>query len=82
MHLEGSCEIGLSAPHMETLPLLVGELVQFAGDPKLQKEWMLAKKTCKQKLAAYIGEKTGYTVDPNSMFDVQVCTPLKHSEVL
>jgi starch phosphorylase len=38
------------------------------------KEWRLAKKARKEKMAKFIMERTGYVVNPNSMFDVQVCT--------
>lgn len=39
------------------------------------KEWRLAKKARKEKLAKFIKERSGYVVNPDSMFDVQVRVP-------
>jgi len=47
-------------------------LRNFADNKDLQKEWTEAKMARKQKLAAYILAKTGYTINPNALFDIQV----------
>jgi hypothetical protein len=47
-------------------------IVQFADNKELHKEWIAAKTARKEKLAAYIKDKTGYTVSPSSLFDIQV----------
>ena len=51
---------------------LLSELEPLAKDTSFQKKWMDVKLQNKQNLANYIKEKTGITVDPHSMFDVQV----------
>lgn len=48
------------------------ELEEFAGDPEFQADWRRMQHDVKVRLAKYIREKTGITVDPASMFDVQV----------
>ncbi len=48
------------------------KLVDVAGDPKAQKEFMDIKYQNKVRLAKYIREHNGIEVDPNSIFDVQV----------
>ncbi|KAH7425846.1 hypothetical protein KP509_11G073600 [Ceratopteris richardii] len=48
------------------------KLRQFAENDELQKEWREAKRIRKLKLAAYIKEKTGYTINPDALFDIQV----------
>ncbi|XP_030503599.2 alpha-glucan phosphorylase, H isozyme [Cannabis sativa] len=53
------------------LDLLVG-LRKFADDEKLQAEWASAKMANKQRLAQYIERVTGVSIDPNTMFDIQV----------
>ncbi|KAL8236720.1 hypothetical protein R6Q59_017801 [Mikania micrantha] len=53
------------------LDLLVG-LREFADNPELQAEWDSAKMANKQRLVQYIGRVTGETIDPNSLFDIQV----------
>lgn len=45
---------------------------QHADNPELQREWAAAKMENKVKLAAWIKEKSGYTVSPNVLFDIQV----------
>jgi len=45
-------------------------LTKFAGNHDLHQEWVIAKKTRKQKLATYIKKKIGYTICLGSMFDV------------
>jgi starch phosphorylase len=53
------------------LPQIAG-IKELADDPKAQKEFMEIKQKNKERLAAYILEHNGVTVDPNSIFDVQV----------
>ncbi|WCJ22140.1 Glycogen phosphorylase [Euphorbia peplus] len=48
------------------------KLRQFADNEDLQSEWREAKMRNKIKVAALIKEKTGYTVNPEAMFDVQI----------
>ena len=47
-------------------------LLQFADNEDLQLEWREAKRRNKIKVASFLKEKTGYVVNPNAMFDVQV----------
>ncbi|XP_050237902.1 alpha-1,4 glucan phosphorylase L-2 isozyme, chloroplastic/amyloplastic-like [Mercurialis annua] len=47
-------------------------LTKFADNEGLQTEWREAKRTNKKKVAAFLKEKTGYTVNPDAMFDVQI----------
>lgn len=51
----------------------------FAVDPAFLKEWAAVKRVAKVKAAAYLFDKTGITVSPDSMFDVQVCAQ-RHSK--
>jgi glycogen phosphorylase len=44
----------------------------FAGDPGFQREWQAIKSDNKQALAGFIKVRTGITVDPQSLFDIQV----------
>ncbi|GAB2234987.1 hypothetical protein Droror1_Dr00004263 [Drosera rotundifolia] len=53
------------------LDLLVG-LRKFANDEEFQAEWASAKMANKQRLAKYILQVTGVTIDPNTLFDIQV----------
>ncbi|KAI9196689.1 hypothetical protein LWI28_026115 [Acer negundo] len=53
------------------LDLLVG-LRQFADNADLQEEWASAKMASKQRLAQYVLRVTGVSIDPNSLFDIQV----------
>ncbi|CAL1368187.1 unnamed protein product [Linum trigynum] len=48
------------------------ELRKFADNEDLQREWRESKRRNKVKVAAFLKEKTGYTVSPDAMFDVQV----------
>jgi starch phosphorylase len=48
------------------------KLEQFADDPKFQTQWRQVKQNCKHELTKQIKERTGITVDPTSMFDIQV----------
>ncbi|KAE8719413.1 Alpha-1,4 glucan phosphorylase L isozyme [Hibiscus syriacus] len=45
---------------------------QFADNKDLQSEWREAKRRNKVKVASFLREKTGYSVNPDSMFDVQI----------
>ncbi|KAG0467025.1 hypothetical protein HPP92_018605 [Vanilla planifolia] len=51
---------------------LLGELKKYADDEDLHVEWRSAKMSNKIKVASLIKEKTGYVVNPDAMFDVQV----------
>lgn len=51
---------------------LLSRLEPLAEDPAFQEKWMLVKLQNKQNLADYIKRRTGITVDPASMFDIQV----------
>lgn len=53
------------------LDLLVG-LREFADNKDFQAEWAAAKMANKQRLAQYIERVTGVSIDPNSLFDIQV----------
>ncbi|XP_054819460.1 alpha-glucan phosphorylase, H isozyme [Prosopis cineraria] len=53
------------------LDLLAG-LRQFADNEELQAEWLSAKRANKQRLAQYILRVTGVSIDPDSLFDIQV----------
>ena len=44
----------------------------FADDDAFQHQWRLVKRQNKINLAAFIEEHTGITVDPDSLFDIQV----------
>ncbi len=48
------------------------KLERSARSRSFQKEWRMIKRDNKLKLAGIIRERTGVTVDPDSMFDVQV----------
>ena len=48
------------------------KLESMIDDPELAREWRAIKHYNKQRLAAYIHERLGITVDPDSMFDVLV----------
>ncbi|XWS53043.1 hypothetical protein CRYUN_Cryun11dG0124100 [Craigia yunnanensis] len=53
------------------LDLLSG-LQKFADKAAFQNEWASAKMANKQRLAQYILRVTGVSIDPNSLFDIQV----------
>lgn len=53
------------------LDLLAG-LRQFADNVGFQDEWASAKMANKHRLAQYIERVTGVSIDPNSLFDIQV----------
>jgi starch phosphorylase len=48
------------------------QLESYADDPGFRDYWRQIKRDVKGHLADYIQEKTGITVNPDSMFDVQV----------
>ncbi|KAK2420036.1 alpha-glucan phosphorylase, H isozyme [Trifolium repens] len=50
----------------------LAELRKFADNEDLQKQWREAKRNNKVKVAAFIKERTGYSVSPDAMFDIQV----------
>ncbi|PRQ40679.1 putative glycogen phosphorylase [Rosa chinensis] len=47
-------------------------LQKFADNEDFQSEWREVKMRNKIKVASFLKEKTGYLVNPNAMFDVQV----------
>ncbi|XP_042464225.1 alpha-glucan phosphorylase, H isozyme-like [Zingiber officinale] len=53
------------------LDLLSG-LRQFADNDKLHAEWASAKMANKHRLAQYVLHVTGVSIDPNSLFDIQI----------
>lgn len=53
------------------LDLLCG-LRQFADNEELHAEWASAKMASKCRLAQFVKQVTGVTIDPNSLFDIQV----------
>jgi starch phosphorylase len=56
---------------LKNLPCL-RELEAFADDADFQAQWRAAKLANKQRLAGLIATRSGITVDPESLFDVQV----------
>lgn len=48
------------------------QLEKFADDPEFRAAWLASKLANKERLAAFIYEKQGLTLDPNSLFDIQV----------
>ncbi|KAI3699701.1 hypothetical protein L2E82_44157 [Cichorium intybus] len=50
----------------------LAELRKFADNEDLQSEWKAAKRSNKIKVVSFIKEKTGYSVSPDAMFDIQV----------
>nr|XP_023878450.1 alpha-1,4 glucan phosphorylase L-2 isozyme, chloroplastic/amyloplastic-like isoform X2 [Quercus suber] len=64
---------GVAEIHSEIVKSEVfNEFYKFAENEELQSEWKEAKRRNKIKVASFLKEKTGYFVDPNAMFDVQV----------
>lgn len=47
------------------------KLIEFQNDPKVLEELLAIKKTKKEELAAHLA-KQGITLDPNSIFDIQI----------
>ncbi|GFZ01647.1 alpha-glucan phosphorylase 2 [Actinidia rufa] len=54
---------------------LLTDLRQFADNADLQAEWESAKMANKQRLAQFILQVTGISIDPNSLFDIQSISP-------
>ncbi|RDY03914.1 Alpha-1,4 glucan phosphorylase L isozyme, chloroplastic/amyloplastic, partial [Mucuna pruriens] len=50
----------------------LAELRKFVDNEDLQVQWRESKRSNKVKVAAFIREKTGYSVSPDAMFDIQV----------
>ncbi|XP_009764309.1 alpha-1,4 glucan phosphorylase L-1 isozyme, chloroplastic/amyloplastic [Nicotiana sylvestris] len=50
----------------------LAELQQFVDNEDLQIEWREAKRSNKIKAVSFLKEKTGYSVIPDAMFDIQV----------
>jgi glycogen phosphorylase len=48
------------------------QLENFADDPAFRADWRKVQHSVKVRLSKYILEETGISVDPRSMFDVQV----------
>jgi glycogen phosphorylase len=46
--------------------------LQFADNEDLQAEWSSAKMANKQRLAQYVLKVTGESIDPDTLFDIQV----------
>ncbi|XP_042512696.1 alpha-glucan phosphorylase, H isozyme-like isoform X2 [Macadamia integrifolia] len=51
---------------------LLLKLRQFADNEELHAEWAAAKMANKQRLAQYVLQVTGLSIDPSSLFDIQV----------
>ncbi len=49
------------------------KLKSHANDASLQKEWLAIRLAHKQKLADWVAEKMEIKLNPNSLFDIQVC---------
>ena len=47
-------------------------LERYADDPSFQRRWVAVKRENKARLSDYIAARTGTTLDPDWMFDVQV----------
>lgn len=45
---------------------------KFADNSELQGEWESAKLASKQRLANYVLQATGVSIDPKSLFDIQI----------
>ncbi|XP_010528398.1 PREDICTED: alpha-glucan phosphorylase 1 [Tarenaya hassleriana] len=50
----------------------LAELRKFADNEELQSQWRAAKKKNKMKVVSLIKERTGYSVNPDAMFDIQI----------
>lgn len=51
---------------------LLANLREFADNTELHAEWESAKMSNKQRLAQYIRRVTGVSINPNTLFDIQV----------
>lgn len=47
-------------------------LEKFADNGVFQEQWAVVKRQNKERLASAIRERTGYAVDPDTLFDIQV----------
>ena len=56
---------------VRNLDQLIG-LERHADDPAFRESWRAVKRTNKEEFAAYVRARTDLTVDPKSLFDVQV----------
>ena len=54
--------------HLDELKKLEG----FVDDAEFRQQWRQIKLECKQNLAALIHKRIGITVDPKTMFDIQI----------
>ena len=54
-----------------TDPRELGKFAAFAEDPSVRAEFGRVKRANKERLAAYIQDHNGITVDPDSLFDAQ-----------
>ncbi|XP_057952938.1 alpha-1,4 glucan phosphorylase L isozyme, chloroplastic/amyloplastic [Malania oleifera] len=50
----------------------LAELRKFADNEDLHDEWRAAKRSNKMKVVSLLKERTGYSVNPDSLFDIQV----------
>ncbi|KAK4271938.1 hypothetical protein QN277_020556 [Acacia crassicarpa] len=50
----------------------LAELRKFADNEDMQIQWSEAKRSNKMKVVEFLKEKTGYSVSPDAMFDIQV----------
>lgn len=50
----------------------IRQLESFASDPAVIKKWQAVKKENKTVVASIIREKTGTSIDPDTLFDVQI----------
>ncbi|XWS32946.1 hypothetical protein CRYUN_Cryun22dG0034500 [Craigia yunnanensis] len=50
----------------------LAELRKFADNEDLQAQWRAAKRSNKLKAVSFLKQKTGYSVSPDAMFDIQV----------
>lgn len=48
------------------------KLERYADDTAVLERFLAIKQTKKEQLAAYIAEKEGVQIDPNSIFDIQI----------
>ena len=64
--------IPASTCYCSSYQIITENLQQFADDEKLHAEWAAAKLACKKRLAKHVLDATGVTIDPNSLFDIQI----------
>lgn len=50
----------------------IGKIEPLAGDSGFRREWQKSKRSNKERLSVLIRERTGITVDPDTLFDIQV----------